>query len=188
MLDPVSTWIDEFNKIPPASTSIMGIINLADTVEKLTNKVEPNAPMADSVLPGIFKFNKATFIAQLLSLTPTPAPDWIPKVAAAWSAACMSGVVTPGKVTISSMWLVSTSDVSTVPAAAATIPTIAAGQALIISTMSAVPALMSIDPKTAQETFARSFHAAVSAFTFVLIGIAGTPITPVPLPITVPAK
>jgi hypothetical protein len=188
MLDPESVWVDEFKKIPPATTPIEGITNLANVIEKLTNKVEPNAPMADAVLPGIFIWNKAIFITQMLALIPTQMPDWIPKVAAAWAAACMGGIVAPGKVTASSVWQVSVVDSLTVPAAAATIPTIAVGQALIISMMATVPGLMSVDAKSAQEMFAKSFRAAVGAFTFVLIGISGTPITPVPLPITVPAK
>jgi hypothetical protein len=188
MLDPVSIWVDEFKKLPPASTPIQGIINLADVIEKLTNKVDPNMPTADAVLPGIFKWNKPVFVTQMLLLVPTQTPDWIPKVASAWAAACMSGIVTPGKVTASSIWQVSVTDSTTIPAAAATIPTIAVGQAAIISMMSTVPAIMAVDPKSAQEMFAKSFRAAVAAFTFVLIGISGTPISPVPLPITFPAR
>lgn len=188
MLDPVDVWVDEFKKLPPASTPIQGIINLADVIEKLTNKVDPNVPMADAVLPGIFKWNKPVFVTQMLLLIPTQTPDWIPKVAAAWAAACMGGIVTSSKVTASSLWQVSSSDVLTVPAAAATIPTIAAGQALIISMMSAVPALMTVNATAAQEMFAKSFRAAVASFTFVLIGISGTPVSPVTLPITVPAQ
>ena len=187
MLDPQNVWVDEFKKIAPASTPIMGIVNLADTIEKLTNKVEPNFPAADNVSPGIFKWNKALFIAQMLSLVPTPAPDWVPKVANAWMAACMGGIVTPGTVTASSLWAASTKDVQTLPAAAGTIPTIAIGQAAIISSMVTIPALMAVNPAQAQEMFAKSFFLAVSAFTFILIGLApGTP--PIPVPMTVPAR
>ena len=187
MLDPEKDWIDAFAALKPADVSITGIMNLADVIEKLTNKVEPNMPGA-TVTPGIFKFNKAIFIAQLMSLVPTPVPDWIPKVAGAWSAACMGGIITPGCVMAPSVWLVSSSDIMTIPTAAATIPTIAAGQAMIVSMMSGVPGLMAVDAKSAKEMFARSFFAAVSVFTFSLIGIAGTPILPVPLPMVVPAK
>ena len=187
MLDPEKDWIDAFAALKPADASIVGIMNLADVVERLTNKVEPNMPGA-TVTPGIFKFNKAVFIAQLMVLIPTPLPDWIPKVAGAWSAGCMGGIITPGCVAAPLVWLVSSSDVNTLPVAVVTIPTIAVGQALIVSMMAGVPGLMAVDAKSAQDMFARSFFAAVSAFTFSLIGIAGTPITPVTLPVVVPAK
>jgi len=187
MLDPQDTWVDEFKKISPADTPIMGIINLADVIEKLTNKVEPNFPAADSILPGIFKWNKALFVAQMLSLVPTQAPDWIPKVANAWMAASMGGIITPGTVTAASIWGQSTSDILTVPAAATTIPTIAVGQAAIITTLSAIPALTAVNPQQAQELFAKSFFLAVSAFSFILIGLApGIP--PIPVPMPVPAR
>lgn len=187
MLDPVDVWIDEFSKLPPAETSIMAVINLANIIEKLTNKVEPNAITALSIVPGTFIFNKATFIAQLV-LIPTAAPDWIPKIATAWMAGCTSGFITPSTVIDPITWPVSTSDVSTVPLAATTIPTMAAGQSLLISTLSLIPSLMLVDPKLAQETIARAFYLAVSSFSFTLIGLSGTPISPVPTPITVPAK
>lgn len=188
MIDGDSVWIDKFKKIPPASTPIEGIINLANAIEGLTNKVEPNFPAADEILPGVFTWNKAIFITQMMQLVPTQGPDWIPKVASAWSAACMGGIIAPGKITASALWLVSGSDTLTVPVAAATVPTIAIGQALIISMMSSVPAMMSINAPSAQEMFAKSFRAAVLGFTFTFIGIAGTPLSPVPLPITVPAQ
>lgn len=187
MLDPEQTWIDEFKKIPPAKTAIEGITNLADVIEKLTNKVEPNVPGGQGQ-PGIFQWNKATFIAQMMALVPTQAPDWIPKVANAWMAACSTGIITPATVTAPSLWAVSTKDVNTLPAVPATVPTVATGQAAIIGILSAVPAQVMADATKSPELYAKAFRAGVSAFVFTLIGIAGTPPSPVPTPVPAPAK
>ena len=187
MIDPDSVWVDEFKKLKPASTSIEGVTNLASTIKKLTDKVDPNMPGAQ-VAPGIFQFNQALFIAQFISQAPTQGQDWASKIASAWSAACTGGIVTPGKVTASSTWTVSSVDSSTVPTAAATIPTVSAGQAAIMGALAVVPTLMASNPTGAQEAFAKAFRKGVVAFTFVLIGISGTPISPVTLPVTVPAK
>lgn len=187
MLDPESAWVDEFKKLKPADVSIDGVMKLADVIEKLTNKVEPNVP-GGTVTPGFFKWNKAIFIAQASALTPTPAPDWVSKLASAWAAACTAGIITPGSVSAPSIWTVSSVDVQTLPTAAATIPTISAGQALMVGLLSTVPASMPSTPEKAPETIAKAFRTALTAFTFNLIGISGSPTTPVPLPVVAPAK
>lgn len=181
MLDPESTWVDEFKKLKPASTPIAGITALADVIEKLTNKVDPKIP-GGMAQPGIFKWNKAIFIAQMLTQQPTQGPDWVAKMAGAWSAACNAGVITPGLVT-ASIWTVSSKDTLTVPLVPATIPTVAAGQAAIMGILSTMPAVMAADPEGGPEVFGKAFFAGVSAFTFILIGIAGTPVSPVPTPV-----
>lgn len=187
MLDPESAWVDEFKKLKPEDVSIKGIMNLADAIEKLTNKVEPNVP-GGTASPGVFKWNKAIFIAQASALVPTPAPDWTAKLAGAWSAACTAGIITPGLVSAPSLWTVSSVDINTLPTAAATIPTIAAGQAIMLGMLASVPASMSSAPEKAPETIAKAFRSAVMAFTFTLIGISGSPASPVPLPVVAPAK
>lgn len=186
MLDPEGTWIDEFKKLKPATSIVEGIQNLADVIEKLTNKVDPLLPGA-TIAPGIFQWNKPLFVVQALALVPTPGPTWIPQLAAAWAAACTAGIITPGLVT-DPIWTVSSVDTLTVPSAAATIPTIAAGQAAIAGILSACPPLMSTNPAQSPETMAKAFRAGVLAFTFILIGIAGTPISPVPTPIPAGAQ
>ncbi len=187
MLDPEQTWVDEFKKLKPATTPIEGIVSLANVIEKLTNKVEPNIP-GGQAQPGIFKWNKAAFIAQMMTLTPTQTPDWIPKVANAWSMACNTGIITPALVTAPSFWTVSSKDVNTLPIVPATVPTVVAGQAALIGVLSAVPAQVMADATKSPEMYAKAFRAAVSAFVFILIGISGTQISPVPLPVPVPAK
>lgn len=187
MLDPESAWVDAFKKLKPADVSLKGVANLADALEKLMNNVEPNVP-GGVVKPGFFKWNKAAFIAQASALTPTPAPDWTSKLASAWAAACNTAIITPASVTAASIWTVSTSDVNTAPAGAATIPTISAGQVALSGILASVPSLMSSSAEKAPETIAKAFRAAVSTFTFTLIGIGGSPTTPVPIPVVAPAK
>lgn len=187
MLDPEQKWIDEFKKLGPATTPIEGITNLATCIEKLTNKVEPAVP-GGQASPGVFTWNPAPFIAQMLAATPTQGPEWIIKIANAWLAGCMAGVITPALVTAPSMWQVSTKDVNTLPAVPTTVPTVAAGQAAIQAILATVAAQTASDPTKSPEIFAKAFRAGVSAFTFVLIGISGTPISPVPLPVTAKAQ
>lgn len=188
MLDAESAWVDAFKALKPAKASAEGVAKLADTLEKLMNKVEPNVPGA-TVAPGFFTWNKAAFIAQASALTPTPGPDWGPKLASAWAAACTAGQVKPGSVTAPSIWAVSSSDINTIPAAAATIPTIAAGQVLVMAGLSSVSGLMTSSAEKAPETIAKAFRSGVMAFTFNLLGVGGTPASPVPVPVLgVPAK
>jgi len=187
MLDSESAWVDEFKKLKPADTPIGGITALADVIEKLTNKVDAMVPGGQST-PGIFKWNKAAFVAQMLTQQPTQGPDWIAKMAGAWQTACNSGVITPGTVTASSTWAVSSLDVNTLPIVPATVPTVAVGYAAIIGILSGIPAVVASNPEKGPELFAKAFRAGVSAFTFVLIGVAGTPVSPVPLPIVATAQ
>jgi hypothetical protein len=182
MLDPEPIWVLEFKKLSPQQTGIQGFTKMAEVIEKLTNKVDPSVP-GGTATPGIFKWNKAAFIAQVATLAPTATPEWANTMSNAWAAACTSGVITPGLVSAPSLWLVSSVDVNTLPAAATTVPTITVGQALLLSGLLTVPGLMSTNPAMAPEAFAKAFRAAVAAFTFNLIGIAGTPASPVPLPV-----
>lgn len=181
MIDAEQIWVDEFAKLKPAKLAIEGITNMAGVIEKLTNKVDASLPGA-TVAPGIFKWNKAAFISQLTALPPTPGPEWAPKIANAWAAACSTGIITPGLVTFASGWQVSTVDTLTAPAGAATIPTIAAGQAAIITALNSIPAMMKANPAEAQKMFAKAFRLGLISFTFTLIGISGTPASPVPTP------
>lgn len=187
VLDPESTWIDKFKALKPQNTAVQGIQQLADTIEALINKVEPNLPGA-TVQSGIFQWNKAAFIAQALSLTPSPGQTWIPILAGAWTAGCSAAVITPGLVTDATLWAVSTSDTLTLPSAAATIPTISAGSSILQALLQAVPASIASTPEKAPENMAKAFRAATLAFVFTLIGIAGTPISPVPTPVPAPAQ
>jgi hypothetical protein len=187
MLDPEQVWVLEFKKLPPASTAAEGLANLANTIEKLTNKVEPVVP-GGTASPGVFQWNKAAFISQVASLTPTAGSEWIQKISNAWFAGCSSGIITPGLVSAPSLWPVSSTDVNTLPSVPSTVPTVTAGKAALEGLMAAMPALMSTNPAQAPEMFAKAFYAGVKAFTFVLIGIAGSPGTPVPLPVTATAK
>lgn len=188
MLDPESAWIDKFKKMKPADTPIQGIQQLADTIEGLINKVEPNLPGA-TISPGIFTWNKPIFIAQALALAPTPGPTWIPTLASAWTAACSASIIKPGTVNDPSLWQVSTVDTLTLPVAAATITTISAAQAVLSGLLQLVPVAMAANqPGKAPENMAKAFRAATLTFMFTLIGIAGTPISPVPTPVPVPAQ
>lgn len=187
MLDPESDWVDAFSKLKPQSTAVQGIMQLADVIEKLTNKVEPNLPGA-TVSPGIFTWNKAVFVAQALALVPTPGPTWIPVLASAWSAACTASIIKPGMVSAPSIWQVSTVDTLTLPLAAATIPTIAAGQGILSGLLQLVPLDMQSKPDMAPGDMGKAFRTATLGFVFTLIGISGTPISPVPTPIPAPAQ
>ena len=186
MLDPDSTWADEFKKMKPQKTSIQGVMQLADTIEKLINKVEPNMPGA-AVSPGFFKWNKAIFIAQASALVPTPGPSWIPILTGAWTAACSASVITPGLVSNPSVWQVSSVDALTLPIGAATIPTISLGQGIMSALLQLVPLDMQTKPEKAPEDMAKAIRAGVLAFVFTLIGISGTVLSPVPTPIPAPA-
>ena len=187
MLDPENIWVMEFKKLPPANTPVEGVKNLADLIEKLTNKVDPLVP-GGQASPGVFKWNKASFIAQMMALVPTQGPEWAQKVSAAWFAGCSTGIITPGLVSAPSSWQVSSVDLNTLPTVPATVPTVAAGKAAIEGILASVPGIMSANPSQSPEMFAKAFFAGVKAFTFVLIGISGTPASPVPLPITATAQ
>jgi hypothetical protein len=184
MIDPEGTWIDKFSKLPPANSGIEGITNLANIIEELTNKVEPDVPGA-TVSPGMFKWNKGAFIARAMALVPTMGPEWANTLAEAWQLGCMGAIITPGTVSNPSVWTASTVDVNTVPVAATTVPTIAVGQALVLAGLMTIPAMMQGDPKKSTEVMAKAFRAGVMAFTFVLIGLVLA--SPIPLPLTVPA-
>jgi xanthine/uracil/vitamin C permease (AzgA family) len=115
-------------------------------------------------------------------------PTWAITLGDAWQLGCIGAVVTPGLVSNPSAWTASTVDVNTVPTAAVTIPTIAAGQALVLSGLLTMPTIMQSDPKKSPEAMAKAFRSGVMAFTFVLIGLVLMPPSapPVPLPITAP--
>lgn len=187
-LDPLGTWDSEFeDKLKPVSLQPLALLNLAQVVGALTDKVQCNAPPPASATQGIFKFNQATFIAQLLSLLPTVGPEWAQKVALAWTTACSSSIITPGTVTNPTVWTASTVDAVTVPAAAATIPTIAAGQALVLAGVLASSTAL-VDANLARKLFAGGFRAGAGAFTFIVIGLVNaSPAPPVPTPLVFPA-
>jgi hypothetical protein len=186
MLDPESTWVDRFKKLPPARTPLEGITNLANLIEELTNKVDADLP-GSQVSPGIFKWNKQIFITLMLQLKPTQGDDWIEKVSNAWMSGCSSGIITPGTVT-SPQWAVSNTDVNTAPSVPATVPTVAAGKAAVASILGQVRAMVSLSPEKSPDLYGKAFRAGIAAFTFTLIGISGSPSSPVPLTLTAKAK
>jgi len=187
MLDPEQTWIDEFKKLPPAKTPIEGITAQADLIEKLTNKVDPLVPDGQAS-PGVFQWNKALFVSQMMLLVPTQGAEWVQAVSAAWFAGCSGAVITPGLVNAPSLWPVSMVDANTLPSAAVTVATLSAGKEMVTATLNLMPDIMSSTPDKGPELFAKAFRNGVMAFTFTLIGIAGTPVSPVPLPVVATAQ
>lgn len=128
--------------------------------------------------PGILTFSDALFATQLLALSPVDDSSWASAMADAWEVAMLASVITPGTVSDPSTWLVSIVDVNTLPTAAASIPNLSAAKATLVSGLLAATA--EDDPPG---PMADAFHAAISSLTFLTVGIGGTPISPVPIPV-----
>lgn len=95
--DSVSVWKSEFDKLPKVGTNVAeGMTNLANFVDaRVTNKLGLGPPITGSFA---FTFNKAAFVAPLLSLAPVNNPSGLITMANAWQTAALASVmiVSPG--------------------------------------------------------------------------------------------
>jgi hypothetical protein len=97
-IDPVSVWKSEFEKLPKVGTTVAeGMTNLANFVDaRVTNKLGLGPPMIGSFT---YTFNKAIFLAPLISLTPSPSNlTGMTALANAWQSAALASmlIVPPG--------------------------------------------------------------------------------------------
>lgn len=96
-IDPKDSWIQNVNKLPPANSLPEGAKKLADAVDgcvsgkaQLTGIVGP---------PPSYTFNKALFMAGLMSMAPVPAtPAGVTSFVNAWVTAVTAStmIVSPG--------------------------------------------------------------------------------------------
>ena len=184
MLDPLSTWKDRLLQMKPTSTPIDGVTNLANFLNEMMNKVQ-----AIGGHQGIFTFNKALFLA---TLTPTLVPTgsasvWSAAVATAWQTAVAASIITPATVS-NPAWLISSVDIMTLPIGASTIVTLSAASMSLKSALASSQSTFSGNVSSGQEAFAKAFRDATLMFQFLCIGIGGTPISPVPIPLPLGAQ
>jgi hypothetical protein len=183
-LAPLADWKARLLQMQPANDPFTGAMNLANFYGDMADNV-----MAMGGHKGIFTFNRALFAATLAPmLSPADSPAvWANNLSTAWQVAVAGSIIAPATVT-NAAWLVSTVDVLTVPLGAATIITLSAAKAMLYSGLSSSQSTFSSQIPEGQEAFAKAFRDATLAFKFNCIGIAGTPISPVPLPLPLGAQ
>jgi len=186
MLDPLDTWSNKLKDLQPNDVAIIALNNFTAAIGELMNKVQPQVAPPFIYSGQIFTFNSAIMTTQLLTLLPTQGPDWIDKMVNAWLMACQASAITPSTVTNATIWTASTTDVNTLSSAAATIPTISVGAAILKAGLLASSIDLS-DADASRRKFADAFRSATLAFSFTLIGLAAATPSPIPVPIVLPA-
>jgi hypothetical protein len=183
-LDPPDKWVKRLLEMKQSSSSATGAKELGDFYSEMADKVQGVGGR-----PGIFKFNKAVFAAQLSSgFGPeASAPKWANSVATAWLAAVNASTITPATVP-NSAWTASSVDVQTAPTAAATIITANAAKAQLQAGLIASSNAFKSGSDEGMEQFAKAFHDATKSFVFLTVGLVATPASPVPLPIPTSAE
>lgn len=128
--------------------------------------------------PGIITFNQAIFANLVAAMPPDPTPSWGLLMASNFQTALMASIVTPGTV-VDPTWTASGVDILTLPAAAASIPTISLAFASLSADLPQVKANMQ-----APMPLANAFDKAIKQLTVICIGL--TLVGPVPTPTPLP--
>lgn len=102
MIDPLATWLSEFEKIPQDTTGDQAPKNMANFInERVTGKIDLSNSVAKFSPPPSFTWQKSTFESLFRIVSKTPSPDPITsaiKIATAWQSATLTStmVITAG--------------------------------------------------------------------------------------------
>lgn len=90
--DPASVWKSEFKNLPKVGTSVAdGMTNLANFVDaRVSNKLILAPPLGGTFT---YTFNKAAFLAPLLSLQPVKDTSGMMTLANAWQSAALASIM-----------------------------------------------------------------------------------------------
>jgi hypothetical protein len=184
MLADLQAWQDRLMQMSPAKDPISGALNLANFCGDMIDNVQ-----ASGGHTGIFKFNRPLFTATLAaSFAPTASPSvWATEISVAWQAAVSASIITPGTVT-NPAWLISFVDVNTLPIGASTIITLSIATNTLKNALVTSQSTFTNSVPDGSKAFAKAFRDATLMFKFLCIGIAGTPVSPVPLPLPLGAQ
>lgn len=177
MLPPIDSLKQDILNLSPTDDPVQGIQNFVKVIANYVNQVQGGAAGS----PGIFKFNESIMVALLTTLQPVSDNSWALGFTNAFQAGCNAAIITPATVQ-NPAWSGSGSlDIVTLPTGIATIPTLLAACQLLQS------GLTNAQPDdNAPISLTKGIHDAVSAFTFICIGLGPAPALP-PIPIPTPA-
>lgn len=176
MLPTESDFADSLAALAPTKDQSSGVDAFVTAISDFTNQLQAGP----TGLPGILTFGNAAFKTALLTMQPVADNSWISNFANVWEAGINTSIITPGTVT-EPVWIGSGGlDVATLPSATATITTIAAAKAVLIS------GLASVVPTSGKPIpLATALRNATLALTFTCIGLGSPPtLTPIPIPIS----
>lgn len=177
MLPTANTLANDLLALTPSDNAITAITAFVGILANFINLVQAGP----TGTPGILTFGNAAMITALLSMQPVDDNSWLNNFGNAFEAGLNSSVITPGTVTLP-VWVGSSVDVATSSSPTATILTIAASRALLIS------GLTTCQPTdSAPIEFATAFRNAALALEFNCIGL-GSPPTFTPIPVTLNAE
>ena len=186
MIDPLPTWLAEFEKLPPDTTGDQAPKNITDFLDaRVTGKLDLNNSIAKFSPPPSFTWQKALFQTQFMLLSKIPAPDPISpalKIAQAWQTATMAStmVITAGATVLppppGSNGQVSVAIAIVDPA------TLALAVATLISDLSGAKP----SPSASASVLPKALYKAFTSITFTVTGV-DTKVPPlVPAPILLP--
>jgi len=174
MLPPAQILANEILALPAAPVPLVGITNFVG----LLTTYMANVQGGPTGLPGIFLLNSALVIAAMSAMQPVADNSWINSFADAMEAGILAAIITPGTVSEPAIWLLSVVDVATLPLGAATITTIPAAKAKLISDLTSITA--SNNPPL---PFAQAIYDMTLEFVFNCIGLTLLSV-PVPFPVS----
>jgi len=186
MIDPMATWLAEFQNIPPDTTGDLAPKNIANFVDlRVTGKLDLDNSIAKVSPPPQFTWQKAIFQAQFALLSKIPAPDTITpalKLAQAWQTATLSStLIISAGATIAPPPPATNGQALTAVAVIDPATLALAVQGLISDLSSASPT-----PVQANSVLPKALYKAFTSITFTITGI-DTKVPPlVPAPILLP--
>jgi hypothetical protein len=158
--------------------AVAGVTAFVNVIATFTNQVQAGSAGTS----GIFTFGNAAMISILLTQQPVSDNSWAPKFANAWQAGILAGTIAPRTVT-NAKWLVSDVDTLTVASPAVTITNVSAAKAALEASLLSITAT-----PDSPLPLATAIRNATLSFTFNCIGIGGTILTPVTIPLPFSAQ
>jgi hypothetical protein len=175
MLPSVNILSNNLLALSPTLIPLTGATAFVGVIADYMNQVE--AHPGGSV--GIFALANEIVIPLIVAMPPVSDNSWIPVFANALQAGILAAIITPGTVT-NPLWLGSgTKDVATLPTGAATITTIPAATAALISALASATA-----GNNPAIPFAQAINDCTLQFIFTCIGLGAPPaLPPIPIPL-----
>ncbi len=171
MLPTAESLKDSLLALSPSSDPVSAVNAFVKVIADFTAKAQ-GGPLG---IPGIITFGNAAMASLLLAMPPVMDNSWIVPFANAWQAGILASIITPGTIT-NPIWIGSTVDVATLPSAAATILTLPAATAILISGLASV-----VPDSNAPLPLATAIRDATLALVFNAIGLGALEV-PIPVP------
>jgi hypothetical protein len=178
MLPSVNSLSSNILALPPTTDITAGMTSLVGVISDFMDQVQGGA----TGTPGIFTLANSLVITALSELTPVADSSWISGFANALESGITAAIITPGTVTNPAWSGSGNLDVATLPTGAATITTISAAKAALMSGLASATA-----GNNPAVPFAQAISDCTLAFVFTCIGL-GPPPTEAPTPIPVSAE